>query len=251
MNRRCRLDLAYDGTEYAGWQMQRNAPTVQGTLGAVLTRLNGDRRVVIHGAGRTDSGVHARAQVCDFEIDSPKDDAALSYALSLLLPPDIRPLRLVTVDDEFHSQYSAKAKSYRYFIDRSRYGDPLRARFALHYAKPLDLEAMQEALRRLPGRKDWSGFAGSKCTVLSKVRDLTQASYLESEGRGEFEFRADGFLTYMVRNIVGTMLYIGAGRLKPAVVEQMLETKDRSLGGPGAPPHGLHLWEVEYDRPLR
>ena len=129
--------------------------------------------------------------------------------------------------------------------------DPLQARYAWHLRKPLDQAAIDAALTWIPGEKDWSGFAGSKCTVVSKVRDVTDATFDRDGDRGFFHFRANGFLTYMVRNLVGTLVYVGLGRLEPEVVAQMIETQDRALGGPGAPGYGLHLWSVEYGTSLR
>ena len=202
MKRRLRLDLAYDGSAYAGWQMQHNAPTVQEMLERALARINGDRRVVVHGAGRTDSGVHARQQVCDFVLDSPMNDDDIAHALAKLLPDDIRPLRVGSVDDSFHAQFSATAKSYRYQLDLSRYGDPLQARYAWHLGKPLDQAAIDAALTWIPGEKDWSGFAGSKCTVVSKVRDVTDATFDRDGDRGFFHFRANGFLPYFPPQIL-------------------------------------------------
>jgi tRNA pseudouridine38-40 synthase len=141
---------------------------------------------------------------------------------------------------------AAIRKTYRYRVDRSAYGDPLIARYALHHPHELDLPRMLRGLERLTGRHDFSGFADSRCRIEHRVRDLAVASYEETGAEGWFRFTANGFLTYMVRNMVGTLLAIGSGRLPVECVDRMLETGDRRLGGPTASPRGLCLWEVVY-----
>lgn len=247
MSRRIRLDLAYDGTDYAGWQVQVGQITIQSLVEAALTRLNGERAVSIRAAGRTDAGVHARQQVCDFMFDGAASDDDLAHALRRMLPPAIRPLAVRGVCGEFHSRKSARAKHYRYRLDRSRYGNPVHARYALHQPHALDLDVMHDALRRLPGRRDWSGFTGSACDVDDRVRNLTVAEYSARGGNARFDFEGDGFLTHMVRNLVGTLLQIAEGKREAAEIDEILASGDRRLAGPTAPPHGLHLWCVHYD----
>jgi len=245
--RRFRIDLAYDGTAFEGWQVQPRGRTVQGVLEQALTRLQGGRVVRVRGAGRTDAGVHARQQVVDCLLETPLAEAELEHALAAMLPEDLRPLRVRVVPDAFHARRDASSKTYRYRLDLSRRGDPLLARYALHHAGPLDLEAMREALALLPGRRDWSGFAGSACTVRDRTRCLTEATYAEGpEGEGWFSFSADGFLTHMVRNLVGTLLEVGRGRFEPGRIGRILAAGDRQLAGPTAPARGLILWEVAY-----
>jgi len=242
--RRVRLDLAYDGTDFAGWQVQPGQTTIQSVLEEALVRLNGDRRVSVRGAGRTDAGVHARQQVCDFLIDTETNDAELAHALHRMLPDTIRPLELRTVDESFHARKSACSKHYRYRLDRSPYGDPGIARFALHYPNDLDEEAIRDALAGLPGRRDWSGFTAASCEVEDRVRTLAVAEFTDRE---RFEFAGDGFLTHMVRNIVGTLLEVGQGKRAAAEIETILAAADRRLAGPTAPARGLHLWSVRYE----
>jgi tRNA pseudouridine38-40 synthase len=244
VSRRIRLDLAYDGTDYAGWQVQPGQATIQSVLEQVLRRLNGDRRVCVRGAGRTDAGVHARQQVCDFLFQADTNDTDLAHALHRMLPDSIRPLRLRTVDATFHARNSARSKCYRYGLDRSTYGDPALARFALHCPQALDEEAMRDALARLPGRRDWSGFTGAACEVEDRVRTVTVAAFVDGE---RFEFEGQGFLTYMVRNIVGTVLEVGRGRRPAEEIDTILSSGDRRLAGPTAPARGLHLWSIRYD----
>jgi tRNA pseudouridine38-40 synthase len=245
--RRVRIDLAYDGTAYAGWQLQSKHPTVQGTLEAALTRLHGGERVRVRGAGRTDAGVHARGQVADALVGESHSDASLERSLLAILPGDVRVLRVVTVDDAFHPQHDAVAKTYTYTVDRSRSGDPFLARYSLHEPRPLDVAAMDAALAPLPGRRDWSGFTGSACTKTDRVRTLTVARRETVRPTLDvFEFTADGFLTHMVRNLVGTLLEIGLGRMEVARMAAIVAARDRSLAAATAPPHGLCLEGVTY-----
>lgn len=249
MSRRIRLDLAYDGTDYAGWQVQRGQNTIQSVVETALARLNGDRRVSVRAAGRTDAGVHARLQVCDFLFDGDADDEELAHALHGMLPPAIRPVALRGVADEFHARKSARIKHYRYRLDRSRHGNPIHARYALHRPQTLDRRALDHALSRIPGRRDWSGFTSSRCDLDDRVRDVTVAEYHERGGNGRFDFEGNGFLTHMVRNLVGTLLHVGEGKASPALIDTILATGDRRLAGPTAPAHGLHLWNVLYHDP--
>jgi tRNA pseudouridine38-40 synthase len=246
LTRRVRIDLAYDGTDYRGWQVQPGAPTVQGVLEAALARLCGGAPVRTRGAGRTDAGVHARAQVADASVDTRLDDAAIAKGLAALLPEDVRPLGVATVPETFHARLSATAKTYRYTLDRSPWGDPFLARWALHHPYPMDLDAVRAALERLPGTRDWTGFAAASCEIEDRVRTLTEAR-VEAQGPSlAFVFRADGFLTYMVRNLVGTMLEVARGATPPEAIDRILASGDRSLAGPTAPPKGLCLESVEY-----
>ena len=243
--RRVRIDLAYDGTDFAGWQLQPRVRTVQGTVEQAWARLAGDNPVRLRAAGRTDAGVHARLQVCDARIASRLDDAELARVLSRLLPADVRPLRVVTVAENFHSQRAALRKTYRYRIDLSPYGDPLAARFAAHHPHAFDEQRVGEALRLLPGRRDWSGFTDSRCRVRDRVRVLSQAEFVAAPPHGAwFEFSADGFLTYMVRNLVGTLLEVARGRVAPERIRVILESRDRRLACAAAPARGLCLWQV-------
>jgi tRNA pseudouridine38-40 synthase len=244
--RRVRIDLAYDGTAFAGFQHQARGRTVQATLEQALAKLAGGRPVRVRAASRTDAGVHARGQVTDCAIRSRLDDAGLARSLARLLPPDVRPLRVRTVPDSFHSQYDGLRKTYRYRIDRSTHGDALLGRFAMHVPGPLDLARLQEALGLLPGRRDWSGFADSRCRVRDRVREVYEASFFERPGGGVFQLAADGFLTRMARNLVGTVLAVASGRMPLERVAEILDRRDRTLAAAAAPARGLVLWRVTY-----
>ena len=245
--RRIRLDLAYDGTDFAGWQVQPGLRTVQGLVAGSLERIQGGGRVAVRGAGRTDAGVHALGQVADAWIVTRLDDGNLTRALRSLLPPDVRVRALRTVDSTFHARYDAVGKTYLYRIDRSQDGDPFLARFSLHHPFGFDADALQEALRLLPGCRDWSGFASAACDKVDRVRTLDAALWDDDgSSAGVFRFSADGFLTHMVRNLVGTLLEIARGRFAPARVVEILASGDRRLGGPTAPARGLFLDRVRY-----
>ncbi len=245
--RRVRIDLAYDGGDFSGWQVQPGRRTVQGVLEQTLSRLQGGRAVRVRGAGRTDAGVHARGQVADTDLGVPHSDADLLHALRSMLPPDLRPLRLATVSPTFHARHDAASKTYSYTLDRTPSGDPFRARHALHHPHPVAGEPLRRAIELLPGRRDWSGFAASSCEIEDRVRELSQAVYEEpADGVGVFTFRADGFLTHMVRILVGTLLEVARGRFAPERIRRILDSGDRTLAGPTAPPHGLCLEHIDY-----
>ncbi len=248
MERRVRIDLAYDGTAYAGWQLQPGQPTIQGAVEQALSRIHAGRPVRVRGAGRTDAGVHARAQVADAVVLDRFDDALLLSALSGMLPGDIRPIGVVSVPDRFHAQHHAKEKAYRYLIDTSRHGDPFLARFAIRWPRSMDLAAIDAALALLPGRRDWSGFTGAACAMPDRVRTMTSTRRVAMDGeRTALVFTADGFLTHMVRILVGTILDIGDGRFGPDRVREILETGDRARAGATAPAKGLCLDGIRYD----
>jgi tRNA pseudouridine38-40 synthase len=246
--RRIRLDVAYDGTEFAGWQAQPGLRTVQGSLEEALASFQDGERVVVRGAGRTDAGVHAEQQVADFALATRLDDDTLARALRGILPDDLRPLRVATLAGGFSAQGDAVDKTYRYRIDLTPHRDPFLRRYALHYPHRLDLDRVARALARLPGRRDWSGFTAAGCTVRDRTRNLTEAR-LAQPGPGELHlyFRADGFLQHMVRNLVGTVLDIGGGRKPLDLVERIFATGDRTLAGPTVAAHGLCLVGVRYE----
>ena len=245
-DRRLRLDIIYDGTEFCGWQFQTNGRTVQAVLADALTKVNGGQRVMVHGAGRTDSGVHARAQVADVRVQTSHTDKELLRSLRGLLPDDLAVRELRTVDDGFDSRRSAVGKTYCYRIDRTVHGNPLEARFMWHHYGPLDLDRMRAAAEPLQGTHDWTGFTAKRCQIECRVRNLESIQMDAEDGELTFWFRGDGFLTYMVRNIVGTLVEIGRGRFPVSRTMEALTRQDRSLAGPTAPARGLILWEVRY-----
>jgi len=251
MDRRVRIDLAYDGTPFAGWQVQPKLPTVQGTLEEALARVHGGTRCPVRGAGRTDAGVHARGQVADARVGDRFDDGALARALRALVPPEVAVLSVRTVPDEFHPRISATAKTYAYLVDRSPSGNPFLGRYALHAPYAVDAAAVGEALGDLLGRHDFSGFCASGGEVEDRVRTLTRAERIVPGSDLElYRFTAPGFLMHMVRIVVGTLLDVGRGRFGPERVREVLLSGDRARAGTTAPAHGLCLERVDYPEAL-
>lgn len=244
---RIRLTLAYDGTDFSGWQLQPRDRTVQGELETALGEILGTPPRV-HGSGRTDSGVHAMGQIAHF--DSPPERTGMPWqrALNSLLPKDVRVLEAAVVDDEFHARYSAKSKTYEYILWHTReFCLPQRRRF-VWACGPVDFAAMDEAAHALTGEHDFAAFQNVGTPVKSTVRTITKLS--RSRGINEHEtvwrFSADGFLKQMVRNIMGCLVACGRGRISPDDVRRILDSADRSQAPATAPPQGLSLISVDY-----
>jgi len=245
--RRVRLRLEYEGTEFHGWQLQTGDRTVQGELESAFERIAGSP-VRVHGAGRTDAGVHARGQVAHADVDTRLDELSLQRALNALLPTDVAVLALEWTAADFDARGDARWKRYIYRILARRERSPLRRRTVWHHPQPLDLDAMQAAARLLIGTHDFAAFRGNPRGSADRhtVRKLTR---LEAVRQGdEIEFIAEGqaFLRYMVRNLVGTLVEVGRGKLLPGEVHRILESRERSRAGPTAPACGLTLDHVEY-----
>jgi tRNA pseudouridine38-40 synthase len=247
--RNLKLVLAYDGTDYAGWQVQPDTPTIQGTLASVIGRLTGEK-VLPQGSGRTDAGVHAAAQVATFLTDSTIPAENFTKALNDMLPAAIRVLETVEVPAEFHARKSARAKTYCYRMLRAAICPPFVARYVWHYPFPLDEDAMRVAAAVIVGTHDFTSFAASDPErgkeEVSNVRSVFSSGW---ERRGDelvYRIRGNGFLHHMVRNLVGTFVLSGKGTLSANDVKQIVEARDRSKAGPTAPASGLHLINVEY-----
>ncbi|SRR6266498_525948 len=265
--RNLKLIIAYDGTDFCGWQVQPDAPSIQGTLASAIGRITGEK-VLPQGSGRTDAGVHALAQVATFCTESVIPAANLQIALNDILPASIRVLEASEVATEFHARKSALAKTYRYRIYREAICPPFLARYVWHYPYPVDEDAMQLAAPRIEGEHDFTSFAagdpekgvnheGHPSTSLragsatrrketQNVRAIFSSQWQRQETELIYEVRGNGFLHHMVRNLVGTFLLIGKGTLKPQDVTTILEAKNRSVAGATAPASGLHLVSVEY-----
>jgi tRNA pseudouridine38-40 synthase len=247
--RNLKLTVAYDGTDFAGWQVQPEAATVQGTLSSAIGRITGEK-VLTQGSGRTDAGVHALAQVATFQSESVIPVANFVVALNDILPASIRVLAAEQVPEDFHPRKSAKAKTYRYRIYRDAICPPLLARYVWHYPYPLDENAMRDAAPLIQGEHDFTSFAAVDPERgregLSNVRRIFSSQWRRESSELIYEVRGNGFLHHMVRNLVGTLLLVGKGTLKPAELTRILETKDRSAAGATAPASGLYLVNVEY-----
>lgn len=233
--RRIRFTVAYDGTDYHGWQIQRDLPTIQGTLESVVSEIEG-APVRVEGSGRTDAGVHARAQVAAVSLTNPIPPENLRRAINRLLPAPIRVRDVEEADAQFHPRFDAVAKTYEYRIFRAEVCDPFQFRYVHHHPYPLDLTMMQALAASLEGEHDFTAFAASDPSDAegrSKVRHIYSSVM---EDRGElwvYRVRGSGFLKHMVRNIVGYLIEGGKGNGPVA-------------GGPTVPAKGLTLWSVEY-----
>ena len=247
MPRRVKLTVAYDGTAYAGWQIQPNAPTLQATLEKVLARILQDP-VRVRAAGRTDAGVHAREQVVDFADAGVRDLETIVHGGNALLPPDIRILSAGEAPEAFDARRHATEKEYRYFLYLSPVPSPFLSRYAWHIEKPIDLVAVREGLSLLVGEHDFTSFRGQGCTAVSPVRTVFRAEVTKHDVPGLFsiDVAGAGFLRHMVRNIVGTVVNAGKGRHSADHVGEILQARNRSSAGVNAPPHGLFLWRVSY-----
>jgi tRNA pseudouridine38-40 synthase len=240
-----RITLAYDGTDYFGWQTQIGHPTIQGVLNGVLERLEGGP-VATHAAGRTDAGVHAEGQVVSFRLAREWDGGLLQRAINGNLPRDIRVLQAGPADEEFHARSSARGKTYRYQIYTADVMNPLLARYVWHYPSGLETDRLVEDSRRLIGSHDFSAFTVAECETATRVRTLTG---VEVERAGELltiYFQGEGFLRYQVRTMVAALVEANHGRLKAGSIVELIERRDRSLVGSPAPAHGLTLMKVEY-----
>ena len=240
-----KITLEYDGTQYHGWQVQPTLPTIQGTIEAAIRKVV-QQDVDVVGAGRTDAGVHALGQVAHFSTTARLTDEEWHRALNGLLPPDIAVLAVEQVPETFHARFSAKSKLYRYQILTRVHRSALSRSKVLHYPYPLDLAPMQEASRALVGTHDFSSFQGSPTDTENPVCTITRLTIERFGDEIRFEVEANRLLKQMVRNIVGTLLEVGRGKLKAGDVAEILAAKDRTKAGPTAPAHGLYLVRVDY-----
>ncbi len=252
--RNIRLVIAYDGTDFHGWQRQPHATTIQEVLETYITRIVGEK-VKLAGSGRTDAGVHAAGQVANFRTACPIPCQNLLKALNDVLPAAIRVRKVEDAAATFHARYNAKSKTYRYRILYAPLSPPFLARYVCHHPCPLDSREMAKAARLLEGEHDFTSFAGTDPANRGKQRrkDSNVRKVFESRIRIRkelslvvYEIRGSGFLHHMVRNIVGTLLEVGSGKLSPEDFRAILEARDRNKAGPTAPASGLCLVRVEY-----
>jgi tRNA pseudouridine38-40 synthase len=247
-----KLVLAYDGTDFSGWQVQPGLMTVQGELRDALTRVTGEE-VLPQGSGRTDAGVHALGQVATFSLAAPIPEANLARALNRTLPASIRVLSAARVESDFHARHSALAKTYEYRIFRAEVCPPWHARYVYALPAPLDIEAMQRAAARVCGEHDFLSFAASDPDRSERdgnsgdsVRFLHASQWLEEPQLLVYRVRGNGFLHHMVRNLVGTFLEVGRRNIQETEIPAILEARSRERAGPTAPARGLFLVQVDY-----
>ena len=246
-----RLTIQYDGTEFHGWQTQGERRTVQGELTRALSLVEG-RAVVLHGAGRTDAGVHAEAQVASVRLERSTEPERLRAAVNGNVGRDVRVIEAAAVPEDFHARFSARGKTYCYRVFNERFSSPFWERYAEHEARALDLDRMRSAARLFLGEHDWTAFSAAQSDVKSRVRAVTRLEVGErfsSRGRGrlvEITAGAEGFLRYMVRSIAGTLLAAGRREIEEAEILRAIRTGERPHAIATAPARGLTLVRVEY-----
>ena len=251
MERNLKLTLAYDGHDFAGWQVQPGLATIQGALVSAIEQLTGEKTLP-QGSGRTDAGVHALAQVATVQIASPIPINNLRKALNDILPESIRVLNVEEVSAEFHARKSAKAKTYRYRVYREEICPPFLTRYVYHHPYPLDEAAMLESAAEIEGEHDFTSFAAvdpernRENTEANNVRKIFSSKWAREGPELIYTVRGNGFLHHMVRNLVGTFLMIGKGSLGKPDLRRILEARNRSAAAATAPASGLFLVSVEY-----
>jgi tRNA pseudouridine38-40 synthase len=243
-----KLTIAYDGTSYSGWQIQLNAISIQSLIETALATIL-RAPTPVFSSGRTDAGVHAKAQTAHFSSESPVDLFRLQLSLNGLLPPDIRILSIEEAAADFHARYSAISKEYHYHLHLERTTDPFKRLYAYHDYSPLDLDKMKEAAGYFVGTHDFTTFANDASkgsAAKNPIRTITRLDLCAEPGGIRLEFEGNGFLYKMVRNITGTLLDVARGKIAVESIPQLFEAKDRSLAPPAAPARGLFLIKVNY-----
>lgn len=252
-----KLTVAYDGTDFHGWQVQPDRATIQGALADAILRVTGER-VLPQGSGRTDAGVHARGQVASFMLRAPIPESNLLRALNRTLPESIRVLAAEHAASDFHARHSAQAKTYEYRICRAEICPPWKARFSWALPWPLDLAHMEEAAGAVIGTHDFTSFAASDPDLTARggdelstdlrgnIRTIHESSWREENDLLIYRVRGNGFLHHMVRNLAGTFIDAGRGQIAPDMVTHILDARSRSAAGATAPARGLFLHSVEY-----
>jgi tRNA pseudouridine38-40 synthase len=249
--RNLKLILAYDGSEFAGWQVQPDAATIQGTLASAITRITGET-LLPQGSGRTDAGVHALAQVVTFPTESSVPTANFGKALNDILPASVRVLQVEEAAADFHARKSARGKTYRYRIYRVAICPPFLSRYVWHYPYPLDEQAMTRAAGLVEGEHDFTSFAAvdpereRDGVPLSNQRRIFSSKWERQGDEFVYAVKGSGFLHHMVRNLVGTFILVGKGTLQSEDITRILEARNRSAAGATAPASGLYLVNVEY-----
>lgn len=241
--------ISYDGYNFSGFQRQSQARSVQEEIEKVLKRFYKGLDIPIHGAGRTDSGVHALGQVIHFDLPVAREVEKLRFALDTQTPDDIDVVSVEEVTSHFHSRYSKHSKTYEFLVDLGRPKNPMMRHYATHFPYVVDVSLIEKAIVKLEGTHDFTGFTASGTSVENKVRTITTARVVFDREREflVFTFSGNGFLYKQIRNMVGTLLKIGNRRMPIEQIDRILEEKNRHLAGPTAAPNGLYLKEICYE----
>ena len=239
------IELAYNGRDFFGWQIQPKQISVQETIEKALSKLFDAQKIDIVGCGRTDTGVHAKHYIAHVDLPTKWDEEVLTYKLNRILPDTIVVYKISPVAPDFHARFNAKARTYRYFIHTQK--DPFIHGTSLYYKKVLDLEKMNEAGSLLLGKKDFTSFSKLHTDVFTNICSVSHAQWTRiNEHSYYFEITADRFLRNMVRAIVGTLLEVGEGKIIPQDIESIIAKNDRCEAKMSVPAHGLFLWKIEY-----
>ena len=244
--KRVGLIVAYDGTNYCGWQIQPNGVTIQGVLNDTLSQLLGEK-IEVMGASRTDAGVHALGNVCVFDTNARMPADKISFALNQFLPEDIRIQLSEEVEPDFHPRYCDSEKTYEYRILNRKFPVPTERLYTYFYHYHLDVEKMREATSYLIGQHDFASFCGSGAQVKSTIRTITSMSVERDSDIITIRISGTGFLYNMVRIISGTLIEIGNGQYPPERMKDILDACDREAAGPTAPAKGLTLMGIRYE----
>jgi tRNA pseudouridine38-40 synthase len=246
LTRTLKLTVVYDGTRFVGWQRQAEGESIQGLLEDALARFEG-APVTVHGAGRTDAGVHALGQVASARLTCAHDAATLTRALNAQLPPDVRVLRVEEAAADFHARFSARAKTYRYVIRNAPIAMPFERAYVWHLREPLNVDAMRRAAAVVIGTHDFSAFQSAGTPARDSVRTILRSEIVEREpSLLLYEVTGTGFLRHMVRALLGTLVEVGRGWRRPESLASLVAAGRRADAGATAPPHGLFLVSVDY-----
>lgn len=246
MIKNIKLTIEYDGTDYAGWQKQREGGTLQQEIETALSSLTKED-IKVTGSSRTDSGVHAKGYVCNFKTSSTIPSEKFARALNSKLPDDIIIIKSEEVDLEFHSRYDSKGKTYSYTVLNRLQAGAMYRNYMYHVSKKINIELMREAGKYLIGTHDFAAFKNSGSNVSSTVRTIMNIEIIRRKHTIKFFITGDGFLYNMVRIIVGTLIEVGIGKIEPTYIKDILVSKDRHLAGKTAPARGLCLEKVYYE----
>jgi tRNA pseudouridine38-40 synthase len=239
------ITYAYDATNYYGYQKQNGLNTVQEVMESALTKINGNKKVVLRSTSRTDKGVHALNQKAHLDLDVEITPYKLKRAMNSNLPNDIHINEAEEVDNDFHARYLSKKKEYLYILNMGEY-NPIERNYVYQYGRTLDVDKMREAIKYLVGEYDFTSFISAEEAKENKIRIIYEASIIQEDNKVYFTFIGNGFLKYQVRNMVGTLIEVGNGKRNPNDIKKIIEAKDRRMAGKTAKPEGLYLKNIWF-----
>lgn len=241
------IKFSYDGSNYAGYQIQPGKNTVQECLENALTIVNNHKRTIAHSSGRTDKGVHAKAQYAHADLDIDITPSKLKRALNSNLPDDIHVIETSIVGEKFHARYNTKSKKYEYYLNMGEY-NPIEANYVFQYNHELNVDSMKDAIKVFLGEHDFRAFVTDNKEKENCIRTITKASIEVIDEKLKITFEGTGFLRYQVRNMVGILIKVGENKISTKDVEKIIESKDRKNSGKTAPANGLYLVDVNYEK---